>query len=323
VIATLFHSGFSVLRASARALQLRSKSPSGISKLTVALLFLPVLTVISILFRVYTAYIGPFRAEVATQWGERFICTLPDSVQFWIYLLGIWEPDITAFVRRNLSQGDTFIDVGAHAGYFTVLASSRVGATGRVLAIEPCPRNFAALTANLEVEASKRNVRAVNIAATATRGTIGLYSRGDWAADRATTMARGQFTLESRVDAAPLTEILTPDEVRSVRIMKIDVEGTELDVIEGLKGVLANCRQDAEFIVELTPQWWPNKDLGVLPALRPFFDNGFHAYHIDNFYRPWRYLWAASTHPARRVRGPLPPMEQYVMVLSRRDQEQL
>jgi FkbM family methyltransferase len=318
-----FHSCFSALRACTGALRLHGKTPTPFAKLVVATLFLPVLTVISILFRIYTAYIGPYRVEVLTQWGERFVCTLPDSVQFWIYLLGIWEPDITAFVRRSLSAGDTFVDVGAHAGYFTVLASSLAGETGRVVAVEPCPRNFAALTANLELEKARRNVRPVNMAAGATRGTVGLYSRSDWAADRATTMPTRLFAVESRVEAAPLEEILTPDEIRNVRVMKIDVEGTELEVIAGMKSILRNCRADAEFIIELTPRWWPGEDKSVLHALQPFFDAGFHAYHIDNFYRPWRYLWAAATRPARRVGARLPAMEQYVMVLSRREAKEL
>jgi FkbM family methyltransferase len=318
-VTSFFHYCFSALRACARALQLRSKSPSLISKFIVAVAFLPVLTLISILLRIYTAYVGPFRAEIATQWGERFVCTLPDSVQFWIYLLGIWEPDITALVRRALAPGDTFVDVGAHAGYFTVLASGLVEESGRVVAVEPCPRNFAALTANLEIEKSRRNVRVVNMAAAATRGTVSLYSRSDWAADRATTMARGQFALESQVESAPLDEILTPDEVRSFRMMKIDVEGTELDVIAGLKSILPICRPDVEFIIELTPGWWPGENKSIMRALQPFVEAGFRPYLVDNFYRPWRYLWAASTQPARPLGSPVLVMEQYVVVLSRRD----
>jgi FkbM family methyltransferase len=240
-----------------------------------------------------------------------------------VYLLGIWEPDITAYVRRQLSEGDTFVDVGAHVGYFTVMASGLVGKKGRVVSIEPCPPNLAALRANLELDNRGDNVRVLPMAASRKPGTLDLYSGRPWASDRATTMANLNYPLAARVEAAPLDDILVPEEVRSARLIKIDVEGGELDVIAGMSRLIAGCRQDAEFIIELTPGWWTGPDKSLEHALQSFLNAGFFPYQIDNFYQPWRYLWAASTHPPRRIRSQWPPMKQYVVVLSRRDVEEL
>ena len=62
---------------------------------------------------------------------------------------GMWEPAETALIRSQLKPGDTFIDVGANFGYYTVLASKLVGPTGRVIAFEPDPRSFQLLERNV------------------------------------------------------------------------------------------------------------------------------------------------------------------------------
>ena len=53
---------------------------------------------------------------------------------------GIYEPELLATVKTRLGPGDTVVDVGANEGYFSVVASRRVGSTGRVIAIEPQAR---------------------------------------------------------------------------------------------------------------------------------------------------------------------------------------
>ena len=79
-----------------------------------------------------------------------------DIVASTILLHGIWEPEITRVVE-SLQEGAVFIDVGAHVGYYSLLASTRVGATGRVVSVEPNPST---------VERLRRNIRlssAVNV----------------------------------------------------------------------------------------------------------------------------------------------------------------
>ena len=56
-----------------------------------------------------------------------------------------WEPNETYWVMRSLRPGQTFVDIGANVGYYTVIASRLVGASGRVFAFEPDPVSFALL----------------------------------------------------------------------------------------------------------------------------------------------------------------------------------
>jgi hypothetical protein len=62
---------------------------------------------------------------------------------------GVYEADEAALLSEWLRHGQTFVDVGAHVGYFTCLAARLVGPRGLVLAFEPQPRNYELLLANV------------------------------------------------------------------------------------------------------------------------------------------------------------------------------
>ena len=62
---------------------------------------------------------------------------------------GVWEPVITKYVADNLREGDVFIDVGADMGYYTILASRCVGASGKVFAVEASGGTYAKLLKNM------------------------------------------------------------------------------------------------------------------------------------------------------------------------------
>src|SRR5207249_2412898 len=94
------------------------------------------------------------------------------------YYFGMWEPHISRWIDERLSPGDTFIDVGANIGYYSLLAARRVGPTGSVVAIEPSPKTFRALEANLAQNRLK-NVRTVNAAVSDRQATVPLYHGPD------------------------------------------------------------------------------------------------------------------------------------------------
>ena len=81
--------------------------------------------------------------------GWRFACDLRDLTAREAFFTGRYGPQETALLGAALRPGATFVDVGANWGYFTLLAAHRVGPAGRVVALEPDPRLFALLRANL------------------------------------------------------------------------------------------------------------------------------------------------------------------------------
>lgn len=77
--------------------------------------------------------------ECKTEFGARIELRLPDSIQNSILLTGVWEPLITRTIQRDLQKGDVFIDIGANIGYYTLLASRIVGASGKSMPSKPAP----------------------------------------------------------------------------------------------------------------------------------------------------------------------------------------
>jgi tRNA G37 N-methylase Trm5 len=64
---------------------------------------------------------------------------------------GAWERDTVRLFERILRAGDVVVDIGAHVGYFTLIAARSVGPEGRVYAFEPDPENYALLVRNIEL----------------------------------------------------------------------------------------------------------------------------------------------------------------------------
>ena len=106
--------------------------------------------------------------------GARFNVCLPDMIQSYLYFFGKWEPVITRYVLDRLGTGDVFIDVGANIGYYTLIASRRVGPNGRVFAIEAASSIFEKLQQNLAQNAV-HNVTAFNVAVSDKPGQVPVW----------------------------------------------------------------------------------------------------------------------------------------------------
>ena len=109
-----------------------------------------------------------------------------------------------------------------------------------------------------------------------------------------------------------------------VRLIKIDVEGAEPDVLAGMCNLIGSMRPDAEIVVELSPRWWPDPQLRPLDVLQPFIEAGFNVYKMKNSYSAWRYLWPNQVNDAVRLRSPLTRrVPRLDLVLSRHDSDRL
>lgn len=161
------------------------------------------------------------------------------------YWTGTHEPQVQEALAAVLRPGMVFWDVGAHIGYFSLLASRLVGTTGRVHAFEPMDRNRERLMASVRLNGA-RNITVHDVGLTAAPGTYRLYSH------RSTTMwtlvpERGEgegLVIECRTLDQMLDVLDTPD------LVKIDAEGAELDVLRGGSRLMASARPAV--IIELS-----------------------------------------------------------------------
>ena len=312
------------LRAIIRALRTEREIVRPLEKLVRGAVMVPVFGLLLIILRVRASLGRDMGVVVDASTGDRFRCRPADFIQMYLWIFGEWEPDLTAYIRDSLKPGDAFIDVGANIGYFTALAARRVGSAGKVVAIEASPAVFRSLGETVELNRLGDAVRCVNEAAAAAPGTIVLYSGPSKNVGLTTTVQTRGFEREAEVEALPLDELLTANELRGARLVKIDVEGAEPEVLQGMQRLLRESREDAEILLELSPLWWNDQTKRPIDVLQPLFDAGFHAYEIENNYWPWRYLWPKCTRrPRRSTRDLTQRVKRIDLVLARADAEQL
>ena len=161
---------------------------------------------------------------------------LRDIIQFSLFMGELFEPTTRSRVEAYVRPGDLFIDVGANVGLFSVMAANK-GA--RVVALEPNPSICAELLANRTANGLDTTLRVV-CAAAGDRFDIAPFGV-PCAANRGTSR---QMETEAgdtvQIPIIPLAIICERLGERSIRLVKIDVEGAELKVLHGLlEGALA------------------------------------------------------------------------------------
>jgi FkbM family methyltransferase len=163
-----------------------------------------------------------------------------------------YEPATTEALLRWLTPGDVFVDIGANAGYFTVLAAMRVGPGGRVFAFEPNPAVRRQLRRHVDLNALGDRVTIADVALAerdedAVPLFVSCWPENDGISSltpSAETMARGGL----RGDATVAVTVRRFDTwaaaatVSKIDVIKIDVEGAEAQVLRGMAGTLERCK---------------------------------------------------------------------------------
>ncbi len=251
--------------------------------------------------------------------------TFPDLISSYLYLFGSWEPDATQYLYSALRNGGIFVDIGANIGYFTLTAATILGRSGRVIAIEPSTVSFDALTINIAANKNLADVRCLKVAAGALAGEAMIYEAPPFNRGMTTMVPGWLHSGKSATPVAPLTELLKDEEIKHVRLIKIDVEGSEPEVLKGLLGLVDKLPQDAEILVEVCPLRWPSAQHTLRDMFDPFIQKGFNIYRLQNDALLFRMLWPEVGRMPRRIRK-LPARNTFLvceLILSRRDVEVL
>jgi FkbM family methyltransferase len=144
---------------------------------------------------------------------------------------------LCSYARRDTAA----IDVGANIGIYTVVLAAALGAGGRVLAFEPAPENVERLRRNLQMNGIS-NVDVFPLAVGARSESVALYLSDDAACHSTSAVAAQRRGRSLTVAASSLDTVWNDARRPGVSVMKVDVEGTELAVLEGARELLAACR---------------------------------------------------------------------------------
>jgi FkbM family methyltransferase len=147
--------------------------------------------------------------------------------------LGSYEVKKQIEISKILRSGQTFYDVGANAGFFTLLGAKCVGASGRVISVEPLTRNIEMLEKHLSINGIT-NVRVVGKAISDHVGTACFSIEGH---STSKLSPEGQAKIEVTTLDALVDEIGFPPD-----LVKVDIEGAEIDLLRGAKKVLEKFR---------------------------------------------------------------------------------
>jgi FkbM family methyltransferase len=158
-----------------------------------------------------------------------------------------YEPRTTDFLVDALKPGDVFVDIGASHGYFTLIAASRVGPAGRVYAFEPNPPVFRQLADHVQLNGFHDRVRLADIALSDTSGEATFFvsqcTTNSGLSSLEVTEQRVQAGLLStqhtvRVTAETFDHWYGRTKPGAIAVVKIDVEGAEDRVFEGMASTL-------------------------------------------------------------------------------------
>jgi FkbM family methyltransferase len=224
----------------------------------------------------------PFLARLPNDLGgSTFICDLQDTISREVCFTGRYEPQETQLAMRLLGSGRTAVDVGANWGYFTLVCAHLVGPHGRVLALEPHPRLSAMLAENAAANALTQ-VEVLKLAAGADAGArrfVDFDERaGNWGLARAAQQSEASdFDCES----VALDALLDARGLGAVDLIKIDIEGGEVDAIRGMSDGLQRHRY-RYVLLECHPAELANLGATLDQCVEPFVRAGYRGWRIDH-----------------------------------------
>lgn len=209
----------------------------------------------------------------ATQ-NHRMSLDVRQSCMMYKRAMEIFEAEPLKAVEELLGPGDIFVDAGACVGDFSLVAARRVGPRGKVLAFEPNPKNLEVLRWNVTNNGYDQIISVVPKALGSSRGEV-LLAKSDSGSGDHIVSAHGERRDDHyKVEITALTDhIADADKDRRI-VVKVDVEGHELEVIRGTRPLVEKGHRLA-FFISLHPH------LGVDPdeVFATLSSMGFQIFH--------------------------------------------
>lgn len=193
---------------------------------------------------------------------------------FYIFAFEKFE---TKLFKSLIREGMVVVDIGAYAGYYSLVAADLVGEEGKVYAFEPNPENYALLLKNLEVNRCQNAIpvqKAIADRNGRTRLFLAQENKGD---HRLFDSNDGRESIT--VDVTSLDAFFKERDYR-VDVLKMDIQGSEMAALKGMTKILEK-NDDLKILTE----FWPNgiRMSGASPEefLKKLVEFGFELYHIN------------------------------------------
>lgn len=200
---------------------------------------------------------------------------------------GFYEPFTVHLLTRLLRQGDIFLDLGANVGQYTLVAAPLVSQNGAVHAFEPDPRTYAQLSYNVRAN-SLANVRLNKVAVSSSTGIACLHlptTDNLGAASLRTPRTFSGRTVQT--SCVTLDSYCARNQIEAINVMKIDVEGAELDVLRGGETVLGGRLKPA-ILIEFAESLQRAFGSSCSQLQQWLETRGYHLFRVgESFLRPY------------------------------------
>lgn len=191
---------------------------------------------------------------------------------------GLYEFEDMGYLLHALRPDDLFIDVGANAGSYTILASAVIGS--KTIAFEPIPKTYTKLIDNIRLNSLENLVTSFNLGVGCEKGVIN-FTNSYGAMNH--VVENKSMNIQEHIVSVEMTTIDINLQHKSPVLMKIDVEGYETQVLQGAMDTLKNPSLHS-VIIELNGSGsrYQNDENAILEVM---FDFGFKTYSYDPFSR--------------------------------------
>jgi FkbM family methyltransferase len=190
---------------------------------------------------------------------------------------GVYERNETELFKKLLKKGMVVVDVGAHIGYYTLIAAGFVGEEGKVFAFEPDPHNYSLLTKNIEINGFRNVIPLRKAVFSKTRkmklfldkSNLGRHSLSETNVDKGASITIEATNLDDYFKGAD----------HKIDIIKLDVQGSEMKVLEGMTSIIKQ-NENLKIITEFWPIGLRNSGSSPKNFLNKLEEYGFALYQI-------------------------------------------
>ena len=180
-----------------------------------------------------------------------YVDTRDTSLAPHLIMDGFWESWITRFMQTIVKPGDVCIDIGANFGYYSVLMAALSGENGRTIAIDANPNLCRLIERSVATNGQRVNIVNKAVSNKSEKVTLNIPN-GFWGGASIRTNFPQIDTTRLKVQAVTLDTLLRDLEVAKVDIVKMDCEGVEPMILEGMRQTI-KANPDIQIVMEFTP----------------------------------------------------------------------
>lgn len=209
---------------------------------------------------------------------------LREGIDLSIYLFSVFEPDVVSYYEKAIDPDSVVVDIGANIGAHTLQLAELCGDGGKVVAVEPTAWAFAKLLRNMELnpELKERIVAVQAFLGPKSAGDIPQSICSSWPMDVAENSvdarSEGRACSTQGASAMSLDQLVEMLDLQRLDLVKLDVDGHELDVLGGSHATLSRFRP--RFIIELAPYVFSDRERSIMRILSLMKDNGYRKARI-------------------------------------------